>query len=107
VLCPDLTSEDELTEVVERILTLLIEPMHVEGREVALSGSVGVAVVRAETPRATSLTDLLREADAAMYRAKANGRNRWERMPVEPPPELRPRYAAVRPAQRDPALTDS
>jgi diguanylate cyclase (GGDEF)-like protein len=107
VLCPDLASEDELTEVVERILTLLIEPMLVEGREVALSGSVGVAVVRAGTHRPTSLTDLLREADAAMYRAKANGRNRWERLPVEPPPELRPRYAGVRPAQRDPALTDS
>jgi diguanylate cyclase (GGDEF)-like protein len=106
VLCPDLSSELELTEVVERILDLLVEPMPIAGQELALSGSVGVAVVRAEASRSTSLTDLLREADAAMYRAKANGRNRWERLPLEPPPEVRPRYVGVRTERRDPALTD-
>ncbi len=107
VLCPDLSSELELTELLERILALLVEPMLVEGRELVLSGSVGVAVVRAGSSHPNSLADLLREADAAMYRAKANGRNRWERLPLEPPTEVRPRYVGVRPGHRDPALTDS
>jgi diguanylate cyclase (GGDEF)-like protein len=86
VLCPDLTGEEELTEVVERLLALMSEPMEVAGHEVVVSGSVGVSVVRGGNAP-SSLADLVREADAAMYRAKANGRNRWARLDPEPEPE--------------------
>jgi diguanylate cyclase (GGDEF)-like protein len=105
VLCPDLGNEDELTDVVERVLTLLAEPMEIAGRQVMVSGSVGVSVVRAGAVSSTSLADVLREADAAMYRAKAKGRNRWERLAPEPPSPPRPRYTGVRSA-RDAALTE-
>ena len=46
-------------------------PLAVDGRELPVTVSVGVAVAR---PGA-DIKLLLREADAAMYRAKAAGRN--------------------------------
>jgi diguanylate cyclase (GGDEF)-like protein len=95
VLCPQFNNEAELTELVERLLTVLSEPMAIAGHEIVVSGSVGVAVVRGGTSPA-SLADLVREADAAMYRAKANGRNRWERLEPEKL-EPTPRYARVSP----------
>jgi len=109
VLCPDLASQSELTDVVERILALLSAPMDLDGLELTVSGSVGVSFVGAGIDAPSSLADLLREADAAMYRAKARGRNRWERLEPEPPAELRPRYRGVRSddaASSSPKTTD-
>jgi diguanylate cyclase (GGDEF)-like protein len=40
VLCPDLAGQNELTEVVERIVALLSVPMEIGGRELTVSGSV-------------------------------------------------------------------
>jgi len=81
--------------VVERIVALLAAPMEIAGHELTVSGSVGVSFVGAGVDAPSSLADLLREADAAMYRAKAKGRNRWERLEPESP-ELQPRYRGVR-----------
>ncbi len=101
VLCPDLKGEDELIEVVERLLSLMSEPMEVASHNVVVSCSVGVSLVRSGAAP-SSLADLVREADAAMYRAKANGRNRWERLDLaEEKPA--PRYASVRGTTTDPS----
>jgi diguanylate cyclase (GGDEF)-like protein len=106
VVCPDLKGEDELIEVVERLLALLSEPMEVAGHEVVVSGSVGVSLVRSGASP-SSLADLVREADAAMYRAKANGRNCWARLEAEEEPVRG--YVRVRGDGTDasPALTSS
>ncbi len=105
VLCPDLADERELIEVVERIVGLLSDPLELSGRTVSVSGSIGVSFVAAGA-RAT-LSELLREADAAMYRAKANGRNRWERLAPAPPPIPPPRGRhRAREATHEAALTD-
>ncbi|WP_425504850.1 putative bifunctional diguanylate cyclase/phosphodiesterase [Pseudoxanthomonas helianthi] len=61
---------DELTE---RLLVALGQPLWLAGRELFPSASVGVAIWH---PRYRSGEELLRDADAAMYRAKAQGRNR-------------------------------
>ena len=65
----------DLAEVGERVVTALERPFALGGEELRSSGSVGIAVtdrpdVRPET--------LLREADVAMYRAKAAGGSRCE-----------------------------
>jgi diguanylate cyclase (GGDEF)-like protein/PAS domain S-box-containing protein len=65
----------ELVRVAERIKQELAVPMEVGGNEVVTTGSIGIAVPTAETADAEGL---LRDADAAMYLAKANGRNRFE-----------------------------
>lgn len=63
-----------------RILARLAEPMLVSGREVVVSGSVGVALC---TPGTKSVEQLLREADTALYAAKDRGRGRLEQFDIE------------------------
>lgn len=57
-----------------RLLGLLRLPIEIEGRQISGRGSMGIAVAVAGTG---SPNDLLRDADAAMYRAKALRRGGW------------------------------
>jgi diguanylate cyclase (GGDEF)-like protein len=57
-----------------RLLGALEAPFLVEGKRVVASASIGVAL-SSTVDRGGS--DLLRNADVAMYRAKANGKNRY------------------------------
>lgn len=59
----------------ERLLATLGRPVWVAGRELFPSTSIGIA---AWHPRYRSGEELLRDADAAMYRAKSHGRDRCE-----------------------------
>jgi diguanylate cyclase (GGDEF)-like protein len=52
------------------------EPFDLGGRITRLSGSIGIATARGDDPPGTRSTDLVRDADLAMYAAKAAGRNR-------------------------------
>jgi diguanylate cyclase (GGDEF)-like protein len=61
--------------VANRIVGVLGQPVHAEGREIPSSVSIGVA---ASPDHATTSTDLVRHANAALYRAKGSGRNRVE-----------------------------
>ena len=72
VLCEDLGQEG-VVSVAERLRTALAEPFTIRGGEVAVRASIGIA-----TPPAGDDTDaeaLVRDADAAMYRAKERGRD--------------------------------
>jgi diguanylate cyclase (GGDEF)-like protein/PAS domain S-box-containing protein len=59
----------------QRILSAVAEPFHVEGHELRISASVGIAL---STPAHTQAEELLQEADVAMRRAKALGGSRCE-----------------------------
>ncbi|MEW6471799.1 MAG: EAL domain-containing protein [Actinomycetota bacterium] len=74
VVCEDDAEALEASSMAERILEVLRQPVLVEGQEVFLSASVGIAVADG----ACSPNSLLRDADAAMYRAKEKGRDRCE-----------------------------
>ena len=55
----------------ERIAGVLAEPFEINGQSVRVGSSIGVAVFPAD---AASATDLIKNADMALYRAKAEGR---------------------------------
>ena len=59
----------------EALLAEFERPFVVEGRETATTASIGVACVHGGY---RSVMDLVRDADTAMYRAKANGKARYE-----------------------------
>ena len=59
----------------ERIQRVLKEPVVVDGNEVFTTVSIGIAVANSADDTADGL---LRDADAAMYLAKARGRDRYE-----------------------------
>ena len=73
VLLEDLSDSGEVDRVTERILEVLAEPLEMEGHEVFTSASFGVALSSEGYERPE---DVLRDADIAMYRAKAEGRTR-------------------------------
>lgn len=73
LLLHDLADPADVIPVVERLLELLRRPLTLSGVSHRLSASVGIAMAHAQsTPQA-----LLREADLALYQAKAQGRNRY------------------------------
>jgi diguanylate cyclase (GGDEF)-like protein len=63
------------TAVASRLVSVLAQAVHAEGRAVPSSVSIGVASAPAH---GTSTSDVLRSANAALYRAKNAGRNRVE-----------------------------
>ena len=71
VLLEDAPDTQAVVEVAERILDALHEPIVVEGREVYARASIGIATRLGPT---TTPDELLRNADLAMYTAKANGK---------------------------------
>jgi diguanylate cyclase (GGDEF)-like protein/PAS domain S-box-containing protein len=83
VLCEDVAGELEAVAVAQRIVELFAEPFALgpsatsDAGEVFCSTSVGIALARPGR-RDAAPEDLLRDADAAMYRAKERGRGRYE-----------------------------
>jgi diguanylate cyclase (GGDEF)-like protein/PAS domain S-box-containing protein len=75
ILSEDLASPDEALDLAAQLLAAFDEPFDVNGTEVYVEASIGVAV---PPPGQTDAETLLRDADAAMYEAKARGRKRFE-----------------------------
>ncbi len=75
VLCEGLKSERDAIRVAERVRAALGPPFALEGTELRITASIGIAVA---TGGESSRDGLIRDADAAMYRAKERGRDRYE-----------------------------
>lgn len=71
VTLAELTRPGEVDRVVRKILASLAKPFVADGQQSYLGASIGVAVFPGDGAGAE---ELLRNADTAMYRAKANGR---------------------------------
>lgn len=65
----------DATTVAERIKQFLSAPFQLDGHEIFMSASIGVTLSSTGYEHAG---DALRDADTAMYRAKTNGRARYE-----------------------------
>jgi diguanylate cyclase (GGDEF)-like protein/PAS domain S-box-containing protein len=75
LLLEDIYQESEAIDVAERIKAELAVPFTLSGREVFTTVSIGVASSWTSYHQAEGL---IRDADAAMYRAKSLGKNRHE-----------------------------
>jgi diguanylate cyclase (GGDEF)-like protein/PAS domain S-box-containing protein len=75
VVLHDIRGGVDATRVAERILRALRPAFEIAGCEVFTSASIGIAVGGA---RYTGAGEILRDADTAMYRAKALGKGRFE-----------------------------
>ena len=73
VICEDLQSEAEALVVAERIMREVSRPVALDGREILVGTSVGVAL---SAGPGESSDALISRADAAMYEAKQTGRAR-------------------------------
>jgi diguanylate cyclase (GGDEF)-like protein/excisionase family DNA binding protein len=76
ILLEDIKSEAEAKDAAERIVAALSGTLSIDGRTVRARASIGVALDRGE-PEITSV-ELLRDADTAMYLAKAANRGSFE-----------------------------
>ncbi len=75
VLIEDVGIVDTAVKVAQRIIEDLKEPICVEGKELFTSVSIGIAI---SAPEYRMAEEMLRDADIAMYRAKANEEQRFE-----------------------------
>jgi diguanylate cyclase (GGDEF)-like protein/PAS domain S-box-containing protein len=69
------TEPRHIALLAERVRRSLRAPMKIAGRDVVLTGSIGIAVYDGHQ---TTPADLLRESETAMYRAKRSGADRIE-----------------------------
>ncbi|MET7711265.1 sensor domain-containing diguanylate cyclase [Streptomyces sp. NPDC005407] len=84
-------SESRTREVAERLLFALTQPYHLAGSEAVVAASIGLAVA---TPGITP-DELMRNADLAMYGAKAAGKRRIQMYQPQTHSNHRPSWAAL------------
>ena len=73
-------AEGEAEATAERLVAALEAPFTIAGREMSVHASVGIAT---GVPRVTTVDEILRNADTAMYSAKQGGKGRFAT--YEPP----------------------
>jgi diguanylate cyclase (GGDEF)-like protein/PAS domain S-box-containing protein len=74
ILLEDIVSERDAIETAERIAAIFARPFVLSGSEHFVTTSIGIALARG----GEQADELIRDADAAMYRAKDRGRARYE-----------------------------
>ena len=75
VLLEDVADSQDAADVAQRILEMLAESIEAGHREVSVGASIGVSVALAGDARGAE--DLVRDADAAMYIAKRDGKGAY------------------------------
>ena len=75
IVLPELSRPDDAGLVAQKIIDSLAQSIEVQGSEIFVTASVGIAAFPADGPDAETL---IGAADAAMYRAKQTGRNAYQ-----------------------------
>jgi len=72
IVLPELRDRDDARMVADKFLESLHRPFDLDGHEVHISASIGIAIYPGD---GESIDELLRHADIAMYQVKALGKN--------------------------------
>src|SRR5262249_8413128 len=75
ILVPELRQSEDLASIAQKILSLISRPFSLDGRTIQVAASIGIASYPEDGLEGEAL---LRNADAAMYRAKELGRNNFQ-----------------------------
>ncbi|WP_026839925.1 putative bifunctional diguanylate cyclase/phosphodiesterase [Citrifermentans bremense] len=75
IMLSDIEHFQDVAKIARRILEAVSVPYSLEGQEVFVSTSIGISLYPFD---ATTASDLIRNADGAMYQAKEQGRNGYQ-----------------------------
>jgi PAS domain S-box-containing protein len=75
VVAEELRSPGDAMRIAERIQNKLAAPFEIDGHEIVVTGSIGIALSNNSSAEPDGI---LRDAEIAMYRAKNAGKARWE-----------------------------
>jgi diguanylate cyclase (GGDEF)-like protein/PAS domain S-box-containing protein len=92
VLLSEITHEEHAARSAEKIIAAVTAAHPIEGRELDVTASIGIALYPRDGADAEIL---LKAADAAMYRAKAGGRNQYRFCRQASHAEARPQRTAT------------
>ena len=74
LLLPQIRSRENAAAIADKILSALRQPFHIEGNELYVGMSIGIAIYPDD---GEDIETLVKHADIAMYHAKDNGRNNY------------------------------
>lgn len=80
VLLPSIMKPEDIEPIIGPLLESLAAPYQLDGQEAYVSASIGVALFPND---GDSVSELLRKADSAMYKAKEDGRNNYHFFTLE------------------------
>jgi diguanylate cyclase (GGDEF)-like protein len=75
LLLTSLQKVEDISQSMHRVLTTVVEPCEIDGREFVISCSIGISIYPDDGRDANAL---LKYADSAMYKAKQSGRNNFQ-----------------------------
>ena len=75
ILMESLSNENDAAILAKKILDLLLEPIYIDEHILYVSGSIGISLYPKDDD---DVHNLLKYADTAMYKAKAEGRNNFQ-----------------------------
>ena len=74
VVVSDVGQPSDVQAICDQLLAVIVEPYEINGQENRVTTSIGIAMFPHD---GTDVQTLLKQADAAMYRAKESGKNRY------------------------------
>ncbi|MEY3866683.1 MAG: hypothetical protein RLZZ338_574 [Cyanobacteriota bacterium] len=75
LIIPEIDLTDDVANIAQRILDVLKNPFDVDGNQLHISSSIGIAIYPDDGEGAETL---MKNADAALYRVKEKGRNNYQ-----------------------------
>ncbi|MFA7293188.1 MAG: EAL domain-containing protein [Rhodocyclaceae bacterium] len=75
IVLPDMESADAAAHVALKIISSLLSPIHIDSNDLHTSPSVGISIYPDD---GLSVDTIMKNADTAMYHAKALGRNNYQ-----------------------------
>ena len=78
ILVQGFESETDVVEIAERLMSALSASLPVEGRQISIRPSIGIAFGNADKRAPSDADELMRDADVAMYMAKEQGQGGYQ-----------------------------